>query len=54
MSRHTASATSPGPTSASAAVLATQPTVLSKSSCFLLARKSANAPKVGMVSITMA
>ena len=41
-------------TSASAAVLSTQPTVHTSNRRFLLARKSAHAPSVGMLSMTMA
>jgi hypothetical protein len=48
----TASATSPGPTSDSAAVETTQAAVDSSSSGFLAARRSAQAPSAGMLSIT--
>ena len=50
----TASHRSPAPTSASNAVPSTQPTVEMASRRFFMARRSANAPSEGMVSITTA
>jgi hypothetical protein len=49
-----ANATAPGPATASAAVLSTQPAVTTISSRFLAARRSAYAPRLGIVSMTMA
>ena len=48
-----ATTTWPGEAQASAAVLMTQPMVTQDSSFFLAAQRSAQAPKPGMVSMTM-
>ena len=50
----TANATEPVPARARAAVLSTHPAVTIISSFFLAARRSAQAPRLGMVSMTMA
>ena len=52
--RKIASTTLPGPASASAAVDTTHPAVKIASSRFLAARRSAYAPMLGMVNITIA
>lgn len=49
-----ASATLPGRAQASAAVLTTQAAVTTISVFFLAPRRSAHAPRLGMVSMTMA